>query len=175
MWGRKHSIVGPQDSQAQLPKREMVSAPTSVSGSGSGSGSAQGKIISPHWSVFDGVKTIPSTPEALMDEIDSAISNLELARATALLRSPSPSPPPSSSPSGKKNSPDVTTPVQYDVRMADEAFKAGCSALAEGKLDEALHSLNVSLSKCPPDKTSAVAKLQSLITLTSQQLQRSSN
>ncbi|GMN35214.1 hypothetical protein TIFTF001_005146 [Ficus carica] len=175
MWGRRRSSVGPQDSQAQLPKREMVSAPTSVSvsGSGSGSSSAQGKIISSHWSVFDGVKTIPATPEALMDEIDSAISNLELARATALLRSPSPSP--SSSPSGKKKSPNVTTPVQYDVRMADEAFKAGCSALAAGKLDEALHSLNVSLSKCPPDKTSAVAKLQSLITLTSQQLQRSSN
>lgn len=173
MWGRRRGSVGPEDSQAQLPKREMVSAPTSVSfsGSGSGSGSAQGKITSPHWSVFDGVKTIPATPEALMDEIDSAISNLELARATAFLGSPSPS----SSPSGKKKSPDVTTPVQYDVRMADEAFKAGCSALAAGKLDEALHLLNVSLSKCPPDKTSAVAKLQSLITLTSQQLQRSSN
>jgi hypothetical protein len=33
--------------------------------------------------------------------------------------------------------------------------------------------LNISLSKCPPDKTSAIAKIQSLISLTSQQLQKS--
>ncbi|KAK9946536.1 hypothetical protein M0R45_011997 [Rubus argutus] len=46
----------------------------------------------PHqWrSVFDGVKlkTIPSMPEALMAEINTAICNLEYARATVLLETP---------------------------------------------------------------------------------------
>lgn len=117
------------------------------------------------WSVFDGVKIIPSTPEALMAEINTAITNLEYARATACLASPS-------SLSKNFNS-DGNVTSQYDAKMADEAYKAGCAALAARKLDEALHSLNLSLSKCPPDKTTAVAKLQSLISLTSQQLQKS--
>ncbi|KAJ9166209.1 hypothetical protein P3X46_020991 [Hevea brasiliensis] len=119
----------------------------------------------PSWSVFDGIKTIPSTPEALMAEIDTAIKNLEYARATARLDPPSTSHLKTKSPRGGAS-------PQYDARMADEAYRAGCAALAAGKLDEALHSLNISLLKCPPDKTSAVAKLQSLISLTSQQLQK---
>ncbi|KAJ7966643.1 UPF0012 hydrolase in pqqF 5'region [Quillaja saponaria] len=126
-------------------------------------GSGEG---SPNWSVYDGVKIIPATPEAIMAETNSAISNLEYSRATALLDL-------SFSALSKKNSDASLT--QYDAQTADEAYKAGCVALAAGKLDEALHSLNVSLSKCPPDKTSAVAKLQSLISLTSQQLKRSPN
>lgn len=127
-------------------------------------GSGEGK---PHWSVYDGVKIIAATPEALMVEIDSAISNLEYARATTLLESSSSSSSAMNEISGAKLTP------QFDARMADEAYKAGCAALASGKLDEALRSLNVSLSKCPPEKTTAVAKLQSLISLTSQQLQSS--
>ncbi|KAK7310507.1 hypothetical protein RJT34_08061 [Clitoria ternatea] len=111
--------------------------------------SGSGKV---HWSVFDGVKIIAATPEALMAEIDSAISNLEYSRAAALL----------------------DADEGYDAGMADEAYKAGCAALAAGKLDEALRSLNLSLSKCPPEKTSAIAKLHSLISLTSQHLQASS-
>ncbi|PON79314.1 hypothetical protein TorRG33x02_235960 [Trema orientale] len=154
MWRRRS--LG-QDSQSQQ-KREL------------GSGPAEGRT-SPHWCVFDGVKTFPLTPEALMAEINSAISNLEFSRATSLLESPS-----SASSPSKKRSTDVSTVAQrYDARMADEAFKAGCVALAAGKLDEALHSLNVSLSKCPPDKTSAVTRLQSFISLASQQLQKSTN
>ncbi|KAM2066759.1 hypothetical protein ACFX1T_043190 [Malus domestica] len=117
-------------------------------------------------SVFDGVKlkTIKSMPEALMAEINTAICNLEYARATDLLGSPS-----SSSSMAKTESSDQ--PV-FNARMADQAYKAGCAALAAGKLDEALLSLNTSLSKCPPDQTSAVAKLHSLISLTSQQLHK---
>lgn len=38
-------------------------------------------------SVFDGLRTIPMSPEALMAEINNAISNLECARANALLDS----------------------------------------------------------------------------------------
>ncbi|KAG8632595.1 hypothetical protein MANES_18G032600v8 [Manihot esculenta] len=117
------------------------------------------------WSVFDGIQTVPSTPEALMAEIDTAIKKLEYARTTTRLDPPSPSHLKTKSSSGG-------TPPQYDARMADEAYRAGCAALAAGKLDDALQSLSISLSKCPPDKTSAVAKLQSLISLTSQQLQR---
>ncbi|KAF5468293.1 hypothetical protein F2P56_012457 [Juglans regia] len=118
------------------------------------------------WSVFDGIKVIPSAPESLLAEIDTAISNLEYARATACL---------DSSPSSilKNKSSDFSQRLKYDARMADEAYRAGCAALAAGKLDVALHSLNISLSKCPPDKTAAVAKLQSLISLTSQQLLKS--
>jgi hypothetical protein len=120
------------------------------------------------WSVFDGVKVIPANPEALMAEIDTAISKLEYARATARLESPS-----SSSVLKNNKSSDSSPRPQYDARMADEAYRAGCAALATGKLDEALHCLNISLSKCPPDKTNAVAKLQSLISLTSKQLLKS--
>lgn len=119
-----------------------------------------------HWSVFDGVKSFPSTTEALMAEINAATVKLEYDRATSLLQSP-----PSAVP--RNQSYDAGAESKYDVRVADEAYRAGCAALAAGKLDEALHSLNISLCKCPPDKTSAVAKLQSLISLTSQQLQKS--
>lgn len=125
---------------------------------GSGSGCGEAKL---RWNVFDGVKIIAATPEALMAEIDSAISNLEYSRATAHLES------------AVASSSSATD--HYDARVADEAYKAGCAALAAGKLDEALRSLNVSLSKCPPDKTSAVAKLHSLISLTSQHLQKTAN
>ncbi|KAA8528551.1 hypothetical protein F0562_035906 [Nyssa sinensis] len=119
----------------------------------------------PRWSVFDGVKIIPTTPEAVMAQINSAIAAFEYTHATALLQSPSSL--------SKNKSSNVPSASQYDARTADEAYKAGLAALAAGKLDEALHSLNLSLSKCPPDKTSAVAKLQSLISLTSQQLLKS--
>lgn len=100
-----------------------------------------------------------------MAEIDVAISKHEYAHATALLQNPSSS-------YSKAKSSNENLISQYDAQMADEAYKAGLASLAGGKLDEALHSLNTSLSKCPPDKTSAVAKLQSLISLTSQQLQK---
>lgn len=88
-----------------------------------------------------------------MAEIDSAISNLEYSRATAML----------------------DADRGYDARVADDAYKAGCAALAAGKLDEALRSFNLSLSKCPPDKAAAIDKLQSLISLTSQHLHSSAN
>ncbi|KAA0064371.1 uncharacterized protein E5676_scaffold134G003530 [Cucumis melo var. makuwa] len=119
------------------------------------------------WNVFDNVKTTTKTPEALMAEINAAISNLEYDRTAAYLESPI---------SPEDEEPSANSRSQYDVRIADGAYKAGCKALTIGKLDEALHSLNVSLSKCPPEKSSAVAKIQSLISLTSQQIQiRSSN
>ncbi|KAK4796177.1 hypothetical protein SAY86_028503 [Trapa natans] len=109
-----------------------------------------------HWSVFDGVKSFPSEPEALMAEINMATADLEYARATDLL--------------GGYESGAVAS--RYDVRVADEAYRAGCAAVTAGKLDEALHSLNISISKCPPDKSSTVSKLQSLISLTSHQFQK---
>ncbi|GLT57883.1 hypothetical protein SLA2020_308210 [Shorea laevis] len=124
-------------------------------------GSGEG---SPKWSVFDGVKVFPTTPEVLMAEINTAIANVEYARATAFLDSSS---------LLKSKSHEASGSPKYDLQMADEAYKVGCAALAAGKLEEALHSLNVSLANCPPDKTSAVAKLQSIISLTSRQLQKS--
>ncbi|KAL4649696.1 hypothetical protein ACB092_01G033500 [Castanea dentata] len=121
----------------------------------------------PRWSVFYGIKVIPATPEALIPEIDTAISKLEYAPATARLESPS------SSSVLKNRSSDSSPRPQYDAQLAGEAYRVGCAALAAGKLDEALYSLNISLSKCPPGKTNAVGKLQSLIALTSQQLHTS--
>ncbi|XP_060673391.1 uncharacterized protein LOC107420894 [Ziziphus jujuba] len=38
-------------------------------------------------SIFNGLKTLPMSPETLMAEINNAISNLEYARATAFLDS----------------------------------------------------------------------------------------
>ncbi|KAM0968451.1 hypothetical protein ACFX2A_017102 [Malus domestica] len=120
-------------------------------------------------SVFDGVKlkTIKAMPEALMAEINTAICNLEYARATALVDSPS-----SLSSTAKT---EILDQPEYNARMADQSYKAGCAALAAGKLDEALLSLNTSLSMCPPDQTSAVTKLHSLISLTSRQLHKSTS
>ncbi|XP_009792187.1 uncharacterized protein [Nicotiana sylvestris] len=113
-----------------------------------------------HWSVFDKVKTIPATPEALMAQINSAISALEYARAAALLQSPC------TPISNKKNSSRSANPA-YDTRGADEAYRAGLAAMAAGKPEKAVNSLNVALSKCPPEKTCAVAKIQSLISVIS--------
>ncbi|KAJ4963110.1 hypothetical protein NE237_023049 [Protea cynaroides] len=90
-------------------------------------GSGEGRH---RWSVFDGVKTFPSSPEALMSEINAAIAASEYAHATSLLRS-------SSSSSQTKNSiasgtETIVAPAQphYDARLADEAYRAGCAALA---------------------------------------------
>ncbi|KAL2318593.1 hypothetical protein Fmac_032469 [Flemingia macrophylla] len=105
------------------------------------------------WNVFDGVKIIAATPEALMAEIDSAISNLEYSRATEAL----------------------DADEGHDARVADEAYKAGCAALSAGKPEEAVRSLKLSLAKCPPDKSAAIAKLKSLISFASQHLQESSS
>ncbi|KAJ6878819.1 hypothetical protein NC652_032377 [Populus alba x Populus x berolinensis] len=117
-------------------------------------GSGEGRT---HWSVFEGLRSIASsTPETLMAEIDTAIGKLEYSRATAFLDSLSPTP---TNTSKTSMSSDSGANPQYDVKMADGAYRAGCASLAAGKLDEALQYLNVSLSKCPPDKTSAVAKL----------------
>ncbi|KAL3514492.1 hypothetical protein ACH5RR_027209 [Cinchona calisaya] len=127
----------------------------------------------PKWSVFDGVKTIPSSPEALMAEINSAISAVEYVRATAFLQFPSSSSASSAAAIFSKN--DGKKLNKYDAKKADEAYKAGMASMAAGKLDEAIQSLNVALAICPPDKTSAVAKLQSLISVTSQQLRKPSN
>lgn len=120
-----------------------------------------------HWCVFDSVKKMPVEPEALMAEINSAISTLEYGRANAFLET--------SSFVSKKKSSNGKSMSRYDPRKADEAYKEGMAAMAAGKLDEAVNSLNFALSKCPPDKASAIAKLQTLISVTSQQLSESSN
>ncbi|KAL0438694.1 UNVERIFIED_CONTAM: hypothetical protein Slati_2352400 [Sesamum latifolium] len=121
----------------------------------------------PPWNVFEGVKRMPIAPEALMAEINSAITALEYARASVFLQSPPPI--------SKTRNTNQNLTSEYDARMADEAYKAGLASMAAGKLDEAVLSLNIALSKCPPDKTSAIAKLESLISLTSQHLEMSSN
>ncbi|KAI3773792.1 hypothetical protein L1987_48325 [Smallanthus sonchifolius] len=123
------------------------------------------------WSVYDSIKIIPSKPEALMAEINSSISSLEYAKASKFLNSSFPLS------KNKKSIDDGTlnSSCLYDARRADEAYKAGLAYLAAGNLEEAFRSLNVALTKCPPNKTSAVAKLRSLISLTAQRLRKSTN
>lgn len=122
------------------------------------------------WSVYDTLTTSPTTPENLMADINSAISALESSRSITFLepknKTPQPQAPVSKPmPQNNKNKNNI-----YDAKLADESYKAGLACLASGKLDEAVESLNTSLLNCPPDKTSAVAKLRSLISVTSQQL-----
>ncbi|KAL5982429.1 hypothetical protein ACLOJK_016500 [Asimina triloba] len=129
-------------------------------------GAYQSSSFSRSWSVFDAVKAFPSAPESLMTEIDSAISASEYSHSSSLLnRNPPIAPQQLQNPQQQQ---------KYDARLADQAYKAGCAALTAGKLDEAVRSLQLSLSLCPPEKTSAIAKLQSLISLASQHVQKPS-
>ncbi|KAK9724259.1 hypothetical protein RND81_04G075200 [Saponaria officinalis] len=109
------------------------------------------------WSVFDSINFFPATPEALMAEINAAIAALEYAHASAILGPPSPI--------FRSKSPVRNSGSVYDAQIAEEAYRLGCAALSEGKVDEGLYSLNISLSKCPPDQTDAIAKIQSVISL----------
>ncbi|KAL9254661.1 hypothetical protein AKJ16_DCAP12001, partial [Drosera capensis] len=92
------------------------------------------------WNVFDGVKVFLATPEALMAEIDTAISSFEYAQASALLNPSSPSSSSSCSSPSKSKVTDMTITL-YDADIAEEAYRMACVALAEGKVDEALYSL----------------------------------
>ncbi|PWA61648.1 Mitochodrial transcription termination factor-related protein [Artemisia annua] len=121
----------------------------------------------PHWSVYDNIKIIPSNPNALMAEINSAISSLQYAKTTKFLN---PLPP---LPKNKKIVDDgnnSSSSSLYDARMAHDAYKRGLAYMAADNLEEAYRLLNAALSKCPPDKICAVAKIQSLISLTAQRL-----
>ncbi|KAL8145146.1 hypothetical protein AgCh_003377 [Apium graveolens] len=123
------------------------------------------------WSVYETVTTSPTTPENLMADINSAISSLESNRSITFLEPKNKNP--VSKPMPQKNNYQNNN-NNYDAKLADESYKAGLACLASGKLDEAVESLNTSLLNCPPDETSAVAKLRSLISVTSQQLDSAS-
>ncbi|KAK8940835.1 hypothetical protein KSP39_PZI009980 [Platanthera zijinensis] len=126
------------------------------------------------WSVFDAIKTFPASPETLMAEIDAAIASVEYAHATALL---------SSIPSSlfPLDTADTKNPVasssgsggsSHDARLAEEAYREACAALVSGQPDAALRSIRVALASCPLDKISAVAKIRSLSSIASAQLQK---
>lgn len=129
--------------------------------------------MSSHWSVFDGVKFLPSKPDVLMLEINTAIAALEFARASSVLNN-SRSSTSSSTVNSSNSSQRSSNANVFDARISEEAYKSGCMAMAEGKLEEAFHSFKVSLSKCPPDKIEAVSKIKSLISFTYQQLRQKS-
>ncbi|KAG6498447.1 uncharacterized protein LOC121989794 [Zingiber officinale] len=141
------------------------------SGLGGGDGDEREEERAIAWSVFDSVKGFPSSsPEALMADIDAAIAAFEYARATsAAVRLPVSSS--SSEGEADRDRPAEAAPI-YDRQVADEAYKAACASLAAGKVDDAIQSLHVALSKCPPDKTSALAKLRSLLDIASSQHQK---
>lgn len=119
------------------------------------------------WNVYDGVKARALAPEPLMAEINSAIAALEYARAAVFSQLLEPS-------QNTRNS-NRRPASNFDAQIADEAYKAGVASMSAKRPDEALISLNIALSKCPPEKTSAIAKIQSLISLASEQRQKSSN
>ncbi|PKU87295.1 uncharacterized protein LOC110115567 [Dendrobium catenatum] len=133
-----------------------------------------GKGRSHGWSVFDTIKAFPSSPEALMAEIDAAIAAVEYGHATALLSSSSssPFPPIAAETNNAVSSAFGPRGSSHDARLAEESYRAACSALATGRPDAALRSIRVALASCPPDKTSAVAKLRSLSSIASSQLQK---
>lgn len=120
------------------------------------------------WNVYDGVKARSLAPEPLMAEINSAIAALEYARAAVFSQLPEPSQ------NSTRNS-NRRPASNFNAQIADEAYKAGVASMSANRPDEALISLNIALSKCPPEKTSAVAKIQSRISLASEQRQKSSN
>ncbi|XP_057531925.1 uncharacterized protein LOC130810027 isoform X2 [Amaranthus tricolor] len=70
------------------------------------------------WSVFDTIKFLPATPDALMAEINAAIAALEYAQASTQLAPRA------------KSSNSVPCSV-YDAEIAEEAYKLGCIALSE--------------------------------------------
>lgn len=63
----------------------------------------------------------------------------------------------------------------YDPQAADEAYRAGYSALSEGHTEQALSFLRVASSRCPPDKHIALAKIQRLKAAISDILQKQSS
>ncbi|XP_020588488.1 uncharacterized protein LOC110030220, partial [Phalaenopsis equestris] len=122
----------------------------------------------------DAIKSFPSSPETLMAEIDAAIVAVEYGHASALLSSSSSSslPPISAETKNAVNNAFGFNGSSPDARLAEECYRAACTALATGRPDAALRSIRVALASCPPDKTSAVAKLRSLSSIASSQLQK---
>ncbi|XP_072979326.1 uncharacterized protein [Typha angustifolia] len=125
------------------------------------------------WSVFDAVRSFPSSPDSLMSEIEAAIASYEYTHSTSFLSSSSSSP----SKDEAEGKDDVShqgsrASSAGDARLADDAYKAACTALAAGNPGAAIRSLHVAIASCPPDKTSALAKLRSLLSAASSQLHR---
>nr|GEV31799.1 mitochodrial transcription termination factor-related protein [Tanacetum cinerariifolium] len=77
----------------------------------------------PHWSVYDNMKIIPSNPNALMAEINSAISSLQYAKATKFLNPVPPLPKNKKIVDGNKSFSSL-----YDARMARDAYKSGLAS-----------------------------------------------
>uniref|UniRef100_A0A0D9VLC5 Uncharacterized protein n=1 Tax=Leersia perrieri TaxID=77586 RepID=A0A0D9VLC5_9ORYZ len=131
------------------------------------------------WSPFDAIRGFPSTPEALMSQIDAAIAATEYARSCAQLdpaasSDPQQQPPPETAPGGGEAS-GTSAPAAaacYDARVADEAYRAACAALGAGRADAAVRSLRVALASCPPEKAAAVAKVRSMLAIASAQLHK---
>ncbi|KAJ6810829.1 uncharacterized protein M6B38_283200 [Iris pallida] len=111
-------------------------------------------------------------PETLMADVDAAIAAHEYSLSTSLLPNFSSSSSSSSSPSTTPDNHNKTTITSsgredssYDVRLADEAYKSACAALAAGRSGVAVRSLLLAISSCPPDRGSALSKLRSLLSI----------
>ncbi|CAN6466700.1 unnamed protein product [Victoria cruziana] len=127
-----------------------------------GSGGAGGKG---YWSVYDAFKSMPPTPDCLMAEVDAAIAAAEYAQSIDFPRK-------ARSAAAAKPTPRPSPGITHEVRVADEAYRAACASLASGDFASALTSLRLALANCPPEKASAIAKIQSLISIASQQLNK---
>lgn len=63
---------------------------------------------------------------------------------------------------------------ECDARAADDAYRAACCALSEGNAEHALSLLHVAAAKCPPDKQSALGKVQRLMAAAMQLVEKNS-
>ncbi|KAL5213125.1 hypothetical protein ABZP36_023972 [Zizania latifolia] len=131
------------------------------------------------WSPFDAIRSFPSTPEALMSQIDAAIASTEYARACAFFdpaaaAAAASQPQPVAAPGGEaRGEGEAAAAVAcYDASVADEAYRAACAALGSGRADAAVRSLRVALASCPPEKAAAVAKVRSMLAIASAQLHK---
>ncbi|XP_052142908.1 uncharacterized protein LOC127762437 [Oryza glaberrima] len=130
------------------------------------------------WSPFDAIRGFPSTPEALMSQIDAAIAATEYARSCAQLdpatasSEPQQAAPPPGGEARVEGEASAAAAACYDAKVADEAYRAACAALGAGRADAAVRSLRVALASCPPEKAAAVAKVRSMLAIASAQLHK---
>ncbi|KAG8072489.1 hypothetical protein GUJ93_ZPchr0006g41612 [Zizania palustris] len=131
------------------------------------------------WSPFDAIRSFPSTPEALMSQIDASIASTEYARACALLdpaaaavSQTQPVAAPGGEARGEGEASATAAAACYDASVADDAYRAACAALGAGRADAAVRSLRVALASCPPEKAAAVAKVRSMLAIASAQLHK---
>nr|ABK22182.1 unknown [Picea sitchensis] len=87
------------------------------------------------------------SPDVVMEEIESAIAATEYEHASRHLKAAACS----------------------DVEAADRAFRSARTAVAKGDFEVGMELSQLALLNCPPHKTNAISKIQTLIAHMKQQ------